>query len=119
MKKILIVEDEELMLDIIKDTFGKKYEIKGFNLGKQALEYLQKEQPPDLVILDIKLPDITGLELLEKIKKLLPKIPIIICTAYDSFKTDYQIWSANVADYIVKPIVLEELETKIKKIIGE
>jgi len=43
----------------------------------------------------------------------------MMCTAYDSFKTDYQIWSANVADYIVKPIVLEELETKIKKIIGE
>jgi DNA-binding response OmpR family regulator len=118
MKKILIVEDEELMLDIIKDTLGKKYEIKGFTLGKQALEYMQKEQP-DLVILDIKLPDITGLELLEKIRKLLPKVPIMMCTAYDSFKTDYQIWSANVADYIVKPIVLEELETKIKKIIGE
>ncbi len=119
MKKILIVEDEELLLDAFASALRKKnYEVEGISSGKQAIEYV-KENKPDLIILDIKLPDMSGLQVLENIRKILPTAPIIMCTAYDTFKTDYQVWANQVSDYIVKPIVLEEVETKIKKIFGE
>ncbi len=119
MKKILIVEDEELLLDAFISALRKKnYEVEGISLGKQAIEYVRNNKP-DLIILDIRLPDMSGLQVLENIRKILPDIPIIMCTAYDTFKTDYQIWANQVSDYIVKPIVLEEIERKIKKFFGE
>lgn len=119
MKRILIVEDEELLLDAFSSALRKrKYDVVGFSNGKGAIDYL-KNNSVDLVILDIKLPDMSGLDVLEQIRKILPSVPIIMCTAYDAFKTDYQIWANQISDYIVKPIVLEEIESKIKKIFNE
>lgn len=119
MKKILIVEDEELLLDAFISALKKRnYEVVGISSGKEAVEYV-KDNNVDLIILDIKLPDISGLQVLESIRKILPSVPIIMCTAYDSFKTDYQVWANQVSDYVVKPIILEEIEAKIKKIFNE
>lgn len=121
MKKILIVEDEELLLDAFSSVLKKrKYNVVGFSTGKEAIDYVRNnDNNIDLVILDIKLPDMSGLDVLEHIRKILPSVPIIMCTAYDAFKTDYQIWANQVSDYIVKPIVLEEIESKIRKIFNE
>ncbi|MCX7956332.1 MAG: response regulator, partial [Endomicrobia bacterium] len=119
MKKILIAEDEELLLDAFSNALKKRnYDVIGVSTGNEAIEYI-KNNKVDLVILDIKLPDISGLQVLENIRKILPEVPIIMCTAYDTFKTDYQIWANQVSDYIVKPIVLEDVEVKIKKIFNE
>ncbi|MEN3013113.1 MAG: response regulator [Endomicrobiia bacterium] len=119
MKKILIVEDEELLLDAFSSALKKRnYDVVGISNGKDAIDYV-KDNSVDLIILDIKLPDMSGLEVLENIRKLLPNVPIIMCTAYDSFKTDYQIWANKVSDYVVKPIVLEDIEEKIRKIFSK
>lgn len=119
MKKILIVEDEELLLDAFSDALKKDgYSIIGVSDAKSALNYINSNNP-DLIILDIKLPDMTGLQALEEIRKVLPDVPIVICTAFDTFRTDYQVWASKVSDYIVKPIVLEDVRNKIKRILGD
>lgn len=118
MKKILIAEDEEVLREVFKDELAEEgYEVMEARDAKGTLDHLRKEKV-DLLILDIKLPDMSGLKLLEKIRKEYPALPIIICTAYDAFKTDYEIWAGHIADYIVKPVDLEVLKEKIGRIIG-
>jgi len=118
MKTILIVEDEEALREIFKDELSES----GYNVltSAEARDCFIKlsTNKVDLLILDVKLPDLSGLELLEKIRKKYPDLPIIMATAYDSFRTDFSVWVANVSDYIVKPIDLAVLKEKIKKIIG-
>jgi len=118
MKRILIAEDEEVLREVFKDELAEEgYGVVEARDAKGTLESLKKEKV-DLLILDIKLPDMSGLKLLEMIRKNYPALPIIVCTAYDSFKTDYEIWAGQIADYIVKPVDLEVLKEKIGKIIG-
>jgi two-component system NtrC family response regulator len=119
MKKILVIEDEELLCKVYSATLTELgYEVITANDGKTALELLQKEIP-NLIVLDMKLPEISGIQLLKEIRKIDNKVPIIIATAYDGLKDDYEIWSSQVSDYIVKPVKLVELAEKIKKILGE
>ena len=115
MKTILIVEDEKLLLEVFSDTLRET----GYNIvtaldGKTTLKHLE-EAEPDLMILDIKLPDVSGLELLKKTREIYPDIPIIICTAYDSFKSDVEVGEFKVSDYIVKPVDLKILREKVKE----
>jgi|GEM_PF-297397 len=124
MKKILIVEDEVILKEVLKDELTDAgYEVQTVSTGKECLQILDKEPTISLIIMDIKLPDISGLQLLEKITQKNYNIPIIMCTAYDSFQHEYQVWlsteiSKIIADYIVKPVDLEELRRKVKSIIG-
>ena len=119
MKKLLIVEDEELLCKVYVMTLSEDgYKVLIATNGKRAIELLQYGKP-DLIMLDIKLPEISGIKLLEEIRKIDSKVPIIMVTAFDSFKTDYEIWASQVSDYIVKPVKLSELTEKIKKILGE
>lgn len=118
MKTILIVEDEEALREIFKDELTETgYSVLTSAMAEDCFQKLANEKV-DLLILDIKLPDLSGLELLERIRKKYPDLPIIMATAYDSFRTDFSVWVANVSDYIVKPIDLSVLKEKIKKIIG-
>jgi two-component system, response regulator, stage 0 sporulation protein F len=118
MKKVLVVEDEELLCKVYAATLkDNNYEVLLATDAYSALENI-KTGKPDLIVLDIKLPEISGLRLLQQVRSLDKKVPIILCTAYDSFRTDYEVWSGEVADYIVKPVKLTELVEKIKKIIG-
>lgn len=118
MKTILIVEDEEALREIFKDELSESgYQVLTSGDAKDCFTKLSTNKV-DLLILDIKLPDLSGLELLEKIRKNYPDLPIIMATAYDSFRTDFSVWVANVSDYIVKPIDLVILKEKVKKIIG-
>ncbi len=118
MKTILVVEDEEVLREIFKDELTEAgYHVFTSGDAKDCFQKLSTVKI-DLLILDIKLPDLSGLELLEKIRKKYPDLPIIMATAYDSFRTDFSIWVANVSDYIVKPVDLGVLKEKVKKIIG-
>ncbi|MCI0474555.1 MAG: response regulator, partial [Ignavibacteria bacterium] len=103
MKKILITEDEELLSQVYKDSLEKEgYEVIITPDGTTALNYLEKTKV-DLAIMDVKLPDMSGLKLLEEARKKYPDLPIIMCSAYDAFRLDYEVWASKVSDYIVKP----------------
>ncbi|OGS27408.1 MAG: hypothetical protein A2297_10040, partial [Elusimicrobia bacterium RIFOXYB2_FULL_48_7] len=83
MKKILVVEDEELLSEIYATALKRcGFDLSIANNAAQALEYLGKNQP-DLMLLDIKLPDASGLSVLQKTREKYPKLPVIICTAFD------------------------------------
>jgi DNA-binding response OmpR family regulator len=112
MKKILIVDDEE----VIRMLYGEELEEEGYEVvtagsGHGLMEMIEREKP-DLVILDIKMAEHDGLDLLQEIRKRFYNIPVILCSAYSSFKGDLKSIAADY--YVVKSADLSELKQKIK-----
>ncbi len=116
MKTILIIDDDPLIRKTLAAHFSSEedYEI---TLAEDGREGLQKyeENSPDLVILDIRLPDINGLEVLRKIKEINEKAHIIIITAYDDMKTTVEAIKSGAFEYLVKPLDYVELDLTIDK----
>ena len=115
MKTILVVEDDKNQLLLYEQELS--YE--GYNIitAKDGLEAIKKvkEQLPDLIVLDINMPKMDGIEAMGKILSEHKKIPVIINTAYSSYKDDFMSWSANA--YVIKSSDLKELKDKIKEVI--
>jgi DNA-binding response OmpR family regulator len=110
--KILIVDDEEVILMLYKEELEEEgYNVITANDGHKLLEKIDKEQP-DLVLLDIKMAEYNGLDLLQDIRKTFYNIPVILCSAYSSFKGDLKSIAADY--YVVKSSDLTELKQKIK-----
>lgn len=117
MKKILVVEDEGDLCLLYKEELSKEgYEVTTVLDARSALELLQKECF-DLIITDIRMPGKNGIELISQIMGMRKDIPIIINTAYQSYKEDFMTWAADA--YIVKSSSLDELKAKIKELIGK
>ncbi len=116
MKKILVVEDEKALSLLYKEELTKAgYQVTAVLSAQAALNALAKE-PFDLMITDIRMPGQNGIELVTKVMSLQPNLPVIINTAYQSYKDDFKTWAADA--YIVKSSSLEELKAKIKELIG-
>jgi DNA-binding response OmpR family regulator len=116
MKKILIVDDEKQ----IRDLYKCELENEGFGTvpaesGEDALSLIEKGNDIDLIILDIKMNGENGLEILEDIKNKTTKIPIILNSAYSSFKSNFTSWLADA--YLVKSPDLTELKTKVRELL--
>lgn len=117
--KILIAEDEEITLKHLLSTFQKEgYEVSGFSNGLKALEGI-KEENFDVLIADIKMPGLTGIELLEKIKEKNIETEVIIITGYGSIDSAVAAVKKGAYDYITKPFDLDEMLFKVKKIYEE
>ena len=111
--KILIVDDDENILRLYQEELEEEgYEIVTASTGMEGLEKFERENP-DLVTLDIHLPDIDGIKLLRQMKEKRPRLPIIMSTAYD-YRDDFSVWASEA--YIVKSSDLSELKATIKKI---
>jgi DNA-binding response OmpR family regulator len=112
--KILIVDDDQNILRLYKEELEDEgYNIVTASNGQEAIEQFEKEDP-DLVTLDILLPDIDGIKLLRQMKEKKPRLPIIMSTAYD-YRDDFAVWASEA--YIVKSSDLTELKATIKKLI--
>ena len=112
-KTILVVEDDRhqrILLEMELKRAG--YQVTCVAGGREAVEKVRCE-PIDLVVLDIGMPDMDGLEAMQKILDVDRKLPIVINTAYPSFKDDFQSWSADA--YVVKSGDMTELLTEIQK----
>ena len=113
MRKILVVDDEESIRLLYKEELEDEgYEVVLAADGMEALEKFKAFQP-DLVTLDLKMPGMDGLEVLQKIRKVDMDIPIVLLTAYSEFKQDFTTWASNA--YIVKSMDLSELKVTIKE----
>ncbi len=111
--KILIVDDDQNILRLYKEELEEEgYNVVTASNGQEALEQFDKESP-DLVTLDILLPDIDGIKLLRQMKEKRPRMPIIMSTAYD-YRDDFAVWASEA--YIVKSADLTELKATIKKL---
>lgn len=112
--KILVVDDDLHIQRLYKEEFEDEgYEVVVASNGQEALELFEKESP-DIVTLDILLPDIDGIRVLRQMKEKNPKIPIIMSTAYD-YRDDFAVWASEA--YIVKSSDLKELKTMIKDLL--
>lgn len=111
--KILIVDDDQNILRLYKEELEEDgYAVVTASSGQEAIEQFERENP-DLVTLDILLPDIDGIKLLRQMKERKPRIPIIMSTAYD-YRDDFAVWASEA--YIVKSSDLSELKETIKKL---
>ena len=112
---ILIVDDDEVMQETLSDVLRKRgYEIFSVGSGNGALPMIKKNVI-DLILLDMRLPDIDGLEVLKKIKEFDTEILVIMMTAYSDVQTAVSAMKSGAYDYINKPFELEELKLLIEK----
>ncbi len=111
MAKILVVDDEEHIRLLYSEELSEAgYEVITAADGYKLVEKIE-EQKPDVVILDIKMIDYNGLDLLQKIRNKFYNMPVILCTAYDTFKEDIKSIAADF--YVIKSFDLTELKNKI------
>jgi DNA-binding response OmpR family regulator len=114
-KKILIVEDEEsLRLFYEEELKAEGYEIITARNGKEAIQ-LFEERKPDLIVLDIVMPIMDGMEALGRIVGKKRKIPIIINTSYPGYRQDFMSWAADA--YVTKSSDLGELKDRIRELL--
>lgn len=122
MYKLLIVDDEEFVRESIAKAIDWKKlgfsEVCQAENGLQALEVASKENP-DLVLADIKMPFMNGLEFTENLKKVQPDVMVAIMTGYDDFKFAQKGIDLGVISYILKPVGVASLTEKMREIVNE
>ena len=115
MAKILVIDDDRDICSLLNRFLTRKgYTVTENYKGKSAVEYL-KENKPDLVLADFRLEDMDGTQLLQKIKEIYPDMPVIIITGYSDIKTAVEIMKAGAFDYVVKPLLPDEILMTIQK----
>lgn len=113
--RVLIADDEVEFIT----TLGARLKLRGFETstvssGIGALKVI-KQDPPDVLILDLKMPDLNGLEVLAKVKEDFPAIEVIILTGHGSFEAGKEGREQGAFDYIMKPVDLNQLIGKIEE----
>jgi DNA-binding response OmpR family regulator len=109
--KILVVDDEAHIRMLYSEELAEEgYEIITAEGGQNLLERIEAEKP-NLVVLDIKMVDYNGLDLLQDIRNKFYDLPVILCSAYDTFKDDMKSIAAD--QYVIKSFDLSELKSKI------
>ena len=127
MKRIIAIDDEEGVLEFYQRSLHKRgYAIVTTVQPAAGLELI-KAQPPDLIILDINMPDMTGFELFQELKQTLRTIPVLFATGYPTMfnaklKAVAEMWARDFADgntdVIYKPFDAERLYGKVEGLIG-
>jgi two-component system response regulator PilR (NtrC family) len=114
VSRILVVDDEESMRELLEIALGKDgYRITVAASGGQATELIDKGSF-DLVISDIKMPDMSGVEVLRYVKQTDPAIPVIMVTAYASAETAVEALRLGAYDYLTKPFKIDELKANVR-----
>lgn len=117
-KRLLIVDDELLIRDLLYDYFiGCDYEISVADNGQGALDHMGQGKF-DTVILDLKMPDMDGLELADRIRSQDGNVPIIIMTGYPSMESAIEAIRHQTQDYFIKPFNLKHMRKSVEKAIA-
>lgn len=115
--RILIIEDDEEMRSLLKDSVEEEgFEADSVSNGSDGLRKLVKE-PFNLIITDIRMPGLTGLDILPGIKKLQPEVPVIVITAFGSEEVYCRSIERGAAGYLEKPIRTNKLKTLIHEMV--
>lgn len=122
MHKILIADDEQIVLDSLQFVIGKNFKeveiVSCVYSGREAIEAADKYRP-DIVIMDIKMPGINGIEAIEEIKKSNPDTKFILLTAFDKFDYAKQAINLGVSEYLLKPVNKTKIIQTLKEVIDE
>lgn len=115
IEKILVVDDEMLVRNFVAETLIRKHiDVTMAENGQMALSFL-KENIYDMVITDMKMPDITGIELLQKIKEISPQTIVVVVTAYGSIENAVEAMRLGAFNYLIKPFSPDTIEAVLEK----
>jgi len=120
-KRILCIEDEQAMIDLIRLILSRRgFDVRGANSGEEGLEIIRKEHP-DLILLDLMMPDMDGWEVYQKMKadEAIKNIPVVVVTARaQSIDKVLGLHIAKVDDYIAKPFTPQELLNSVDNVLA-
>lgn len=112
--KVLLVDDEELFVQTLSERLEMR-DLKSDTVydGNQAIEFVN-ENEPDVMVLDLKMPGIDGMEVLRRVKKMYPNIEVIILTGHGTDRDEDESRRLGVYDYLKKPVDIDTLVERIK-----
>jgi len=115
---ILVVDDEASQRELLGGFAARLgYRVREAASGEEALESIQRE-PPDLVLLDVRLPGISGIETLERIRESVPDLPVLLITAFADLRQAVAAMKGGAEDYLAKPVDLDELRAAMADALG-
>lgn len=115
IEKILVIDDEELIRNFIAETLTREgYEVTTAGNGKDGISRF-KEQSFDLVFTDMKMPDLTGIDVLSKIKEISPQTTVVVITAYGSIENAVEAMRFGAFNYLIKPFSPDTIEAVVDK----
>jgi len=119
MKNILIIEDEKEIRDGLAEVLdGAGFAVDSAENGQKGLEKI-KTKEFDVVVTDLIMPVLGGMEVLRETKRMKPKTCVIMITAYATVDNAVEAMKAGASDYITKPFIINEVRTKIRKVLAE
>lgn len=117
-KKILVVDDETNVRIALSEILEDDYAILTAENGKEAIEKV-KQGKPDLLLLDLRLPDMGGLEVIKKVKEIRPNLPIIILSGVEEIKTAVEAIRSGADEYLIKPSTVYEIRRTVRAILNK
>ncbi|MDK2821661.1 MAG: two-component system, response regulator, stage 0 sporulation protein [Clostridia bacterium] len=119
LPNILIVDDQSGVRSLLRLVFQEEgYKVDTAINGLDALRKVEQWRP-DIVLMDVEMPVMGGLEALSLIKSVAPKTAVIIMTAYVESSSLKEVWRLGASDFIYKPFDLEDLKAKVKKVLPD
>ena len=118
-KKILVVDDEKIVGDMAKVILQKEgYEVETFTDSQLAMEALQ-QKPYDLVVTDLMMEQVSGMDILREVNRLYPNTKVIMLTAYATLDATIEAIRGRIFDFFPKPVKIDELKRAVKKALGD
>lgn len=116
---ILAVDDNSISLATIEQEFRGSYEVVALNSGLRALQYLKQKTPPDLILLDVQMAPLDGIETLRRIREMetCQEIPVIMLTSQREKQTIVESSKLGINDYVLKPFKTQDLHERIERIL--
>ena len=115
--RVMIIDDEPMMRITIRDALvADGYKVATAETGEKGLS-LHRQTPADILITDLKLPDMDGIQVLKEIKTVTPETQVILITAYGSIDSAVTAMKEGASDYLTKPFAIDELRLIIKRIL--
>jgi len=115
IEKVLVIDDEEIMRRFVQEFLERiDIEVYAAESGQRGIEYL-KQEPFDLVITDMKMPKVTGLDVLKKVKEIAPETLVVVVTAYGSIDNAVEAMRLGAFNYLLKPFSPDIIETILDK----
>ncbi len=112
---VLIADDEVEFASTLQTRLNlRKFKTAMANSGQETLKAIDAE-PPDVLVLDLKMPDLDGLEVLVRVKESHPDLQVIILTGHGSFTAGREVMERSAFDYLMKPVDLDQLISKIEE----
>jgi len=117
-KTLLALDDEPSILKILDYYFGKTFKVVSKENGKEALEWMQQGEIPDIIIADVNMPQLDGIEFIKQIRAsgFFKDIPLIMLSGNEASSDKIKCLKAGADDYLIKPFNPEELSARIDNI---